>query len=155
MPAIEVINFMGAAGTRIQATIKDFTKEVLLEVNKETIKLVNDTADELRDVMKSPGYCPRKTGALAKSIRVRRYPQRLMCRVIIGDKKAFYPHMVIGGTVHTKDYRFVKINGKYVKQKIKPFTTRPNNFPLRAITEVKRRMMWRKMESKYGKAMGA
>lgn len=115
--------------------IKDFTEEVLMTVNAKTIKALDGTADLLRDTMKSPGYCPRKTGELAKSIKIRRYPKQLMARIYIGNKKAFYAHMVIGGTKNTKTERWTTIYGRRVKQQVKPYTTRPNNFPLRALND--------------------
>lgn len=121
-------SYMGGA-------IKDFTEQVLLTVNAKTIDALNNTANLLRDTMKSPGYCPRKTGDLAKSIKVKRYDKQLMARIFIGNKKAFYAHMVIGGTKRPDFERYTKVYGKWVKQKVRGFITRPNNFPLRALND--------------------
>lgn len=139
MPKIELLNAIGGK-------IIDYTEEVMLEVNKRAIEALDETSDLLRDTMKSPGYVPKKSGNLAKSIKVRRYPKRLMNHVVIGNKKAWYGHIVIGGAIHTKTERFIKRNGKYVKQKIKPFTVPPNNFPLRAIDDKRNefKIIWNK-----------
>lgn len=113
------------------ATVKivDHYTEIMAVISGDTIAKLNQAGDFVRDTMKNE--CPVKTGALKKSIRVRRLPKEMAVKVIAGNKKAWYPHLVIMGTVE----RVTKGRGPIRRKKYTTGVMPPNNFMLRAMNK--------------------
>jgi len=107
---------------------RDYYDKVMIAVHAATNEKLNRVGDLVRDLAKQD--CPVRTGALQKSIRVRRYPAERMVRIIAGNKKAWYPHIVILGTVERwtgrkkKIGKVMKLYGKNRNTGVMP----PNNF---------------------------
>lgn len=113
----------------------DHGNEVIALVHRDTIEKLNKAADMVRDKMKVE--CPvGATGNLKKSIRIQRFPEKLLMKIIAGSKKAWYPHLVIFGSP-IAGIRFTKGRGP---KRFKRYSTgfmQPNNFMLRALNEKK------------------
>lgn len=108
----------------------DHGNEVLAVIHHDTIEKLNKAGDIIRDSAKVE--CPEgRTGNLRKSIRVRRFPREKIVRVIVGSQKAWYPHLVLFGTVE----RYTKGKGPKRFKKYNTGVSRPNNFLLRAINK--------------------
>jgi HK97 gp10 family phage protein len=85
----------------------DNTTHVVAVIKGITMDKINQAGDIVRDAMK--GECPiGETGALKKSIRVRRYLKQLALKVLAGNAKAFYVHMVEFGTLHSAANPFMQ-----------------------------------------------
>ncbi len=109
----------------------DHGNEVIAIIHKDTIEKLNISANIIRDTAKAE--CPEgKTKNLKKSIRVKRYPKELMIRVYVGNKKAWYPHLVLFGSFIT-GVRYTKGRGPRVYKKHLTGVMPPNNFMMRAI----------------------
>lgn len=101
------------------ATEIDNTTRVLAVIKGITMDKVDQVGDIVRDAMKEE--VPVRSGALKKSIRVRRYEETLSLKVLAGNTKAFYVHFVILGTARTPRHH----------------ATRANNFMQRALDKSK------------------
>ncbi len=114
--------------------INDSTNEVYAVIHADTIAKLKEAGDLVRDTMKAE--CPVKTGALKKSIRVQRIPAKMAVKVIAGNKKAWYPHLVIYGTVKRNTYERGAVFGRghrHIGVKANRGVMPPNNFMLRAL----------------------
>lgn len=127
---------MNAVGG-LHLNFKDHVQEVLL-------KVYADTNEKLAKVVKiimhtAKAECPvGRTGALKRSIRTRLYPQERTGRVIVGNKKAWYPHIVLFGTVLRSQYIRGKLHGRgrlRIGRKHNTGTMPPNNFMERAVRQ--------------------
>ncbi|MDD5353022.1 MAG: HK97 gp10 family phage protein [Candidatus Omnitrophica bacterium] len=106
--------------------------EVYAAIHADTIEKLNRAGDLIRDSMKQE--CPVNTGALKKSIRVKRLPKELAVKIIAGGKKAWYVHLVVFGLLHIAE-RFTKGRGPHVFKAHSTGSFQPNNFMLRALNK--------------------
>lgn len=86
--------------------IEDNIERVLMTVRADTVEKLDQAGDLVRDSMKAE--CPVASGDLKKSIRIRRIPKELKLQVIAGNKKAYYVHMVVLGTSHSRPNNFMQ-----------------------------------------------
>jgi HK97 gp10 family phage protein len=115
---------------------EDRTNEVYAVIHADTISKLNQAGDMVRDTMKAE--CPVRTGALKKSIRVQRIPSKLAIKVIAGNRKAWYPHLVIYGTVKRNTYKRGELVGRgrrHIGAAKNTGVMPPNNFMLRAMNK--------------------
>jgi HK97 gp10 family phage protein len=111
----------------------DYSTKVLAAVYGITAERLKESGEIVKKHMRDE--CPKKSGELRKSIRVRNYPAKNMVQIVAGNKRAFYVHMVLFGTHHSG---IIKGKLGINKQRIsKPFDTRPNNFMERAYNKSK------------------
>ena len=109
--------------------IIDFTPKVLATIKEELADRLELAGKIVKYYMRDE--CPKKTGELKKSIRIRNYPAKKMVQIVAGNKKAWYVHLVINGSIHTG---IIKTKYGINQRRIsKPFTIPPNNFMQRAM----------------------
>lgn len=110
-----------------KVTIVDHYDEVMAVINADTLEKLGKAAMIVRDTARAE--CPAGTGALRRSLRITIDKVEKAAKVIVGNKKAWYPHLVLFGTVE----RFVKGAGLYRKKKRTSGIIAPNNFMQRAL----------------------
>jgi HK97 gp10 family phage protein len=110
------------AGINFERQFKDFHHEVMAVVRANMAAKLDEAGDLVRDTMKAE--CPVDTGDLKKSIRVRRDKKGQYIRVIAGDKKAWYIHLVLFGT-----------SNRITKTGQDRGSTAPDNFMQRSIDQ--------------------
>lgn len=105
---------------------------------------------DVRNTVLSPGYVPKKTGDLARSIIPRMEPGSPAKRVtgIIGTNKVYAGIQEFGGTINAKNSKYLtfKVNGRWVR--VRQVTIRPKRYFTRAIKENEK-----KIEERFRKLM--
>lgn len=117
---------MASAG--FQRTFVDYHNECMAVIESNLADKLNEAGDLIRDSMKEE--CPVDSGALKKSIRIRRDLRNKSVKIIAGNKKAWYVHLVLFGTRE-------RMTGSPKERKtgtgVKRGSTAPNNFMQRAL----------------------
>lgn len=110
-----------------RTTIIDHYDEVIAVVNADTLEKLGKAAMIVRETARQE--CPVNTGALRRSIRIKIERLEKAAKVIVGNKKAWYPHIVLFGTVE----RFTRGRGLKRKKRRTTGVIAPNNFMQRAL----------------------
>jgi len=114
-----------------KVTIVDHYDEVMAVINADTLEKLGKAAMIVRDTARAE--CPVRTGALRRSLRIAVEKAAKAAKVIAGNKKAWYPHLVLFGTVE----RFTRGKGLHRKKKRSTGVIAPNNFLQRALDKNK------------------
>jgi len=109
--------------------IVDHYEEVMAVISADTLEKLGKAGMMVRESARNE--CPVATGALRKSIRMTIQRIEKTVRVIVGNKKAWYPHIVLFGTIE----RFTKGRALHRKKKRSTGQVRPNNFMQRALDQ--------------------
>lgn len=95
----------------------DGIERVLAVVHADTEEKLQRAGDMVRDSMKDE--VPVDSGDLKKSIRVRRNKKDMNVKIIAGNKKAYYVHMVIFGTKNKGPNNFMQRSIDKNRQELK------------------------------------
>lgn len=106
--------------------IIDGYERIMAVVHADTIEKLTRAATGLRDISKT--YCPVRTGALKKSIRMKVFPNELMARVYVGNNKVRHANLVLFGTAPRRTKGSPAGWGGKKRVPHSTGSTRPNNF---------------------------